>query len=119
MRTIFGREPAVLIEMLVAVALGVITTLNLTEPVFAAANAVALAVGGVLTGLLVSAEKLLPALLGAIKAVFALVVVLGVNLDPSLETGIIMVVSAIGMAFIRQNVVAPVPANRDFRLTTD
>jgi hypothetical protein len=118
MRTIFGREPAVFFEMLVAVALGVLTVWNPGEAVYAAGSAAAVAIGGFLTAATVSKEKALPALIGVVKAVFALVVVLGVDLAPSLETGIIMVVSAIGAAFVRQNVTAPTPAlpagNRDF-----
>jgi hypothetical protein len=108
-RTIFGREPAVFFEMLVAVALGVLTVWNPGEAVYAAGSAAAVALGGFLTAATVSAEKALPALIGVVKAVFALVVVLGVDLAPSLETGIIMVVSAVGMAFVRQNVTAPTP----------
>lgn len=121
MRTIFGREPAVFFEMLVAVALGVLTVVNPGEVVYAAGSAAAVAIGGFLTAATVSAEKALPALLGVVKAVFALVVVLGVDLAPSIETGIIMVISAIGAAFVRQNVSAPTPAalRPSGRLTSD
>lgn len=117
-RTIFGREPAVFFEMLVAVALGVLTVVNPGEAVYAAGAAAAVAIGGFLTASFVSAERALPALIGVVKAVFALVVVLGVDLAPSLEMGVIMVISAVGAAFVRSNVSAPVTAgNRDFRLT--
>jgi len=109
MRTIFGREPAVFFEMLVAVVLGVLVTFNLDEPVQAGATGAVVAIGGFLTAAFVSAERALPALVGAIKAVFALIVVLGANMDPTLETGIVLVVSALGSFFVRQNVVAPTP----------
>lgn len=117
MNRIFGREPAAVVEMFVAVALGIVVILHPSEPVTAAANAVVVAVGGFALAALVKHEGALAALVGAIKAVFALVVVLGMHLDPTLETGIVMIVSAIGMAFVRQNVVAKVPQNRDFQLT--
>jgi hypothetical protein len=109
MRTIFGREPAAVVEMAVAIALGVVVILHPSEPVTAAANAAVVAIGGFVTAALVKSDGALAALIGAIKAVFALVVVLGMSLDPTLETGIVMIVSAVGAAFVRQNVVAPVP----------
>lgn len=119
----FGREPAAVVEMVVAVALGVVVILNPSELVMAAANAAILALGGLVTAAWVKSDGLLAALTGAIKAVFALLVVLGMNLDPTLETGLIMVVSAVATAFVRQNVTAPTPpqpdGNRDFRLTSD
>lgn len=116
----FGREPAAVVEMVVAVALGVVVILNPSEPVVAAANAAIVALGGLVTAAWVKSDGLLAALTGAIKAVFALLVVLGLNLDPTLETGLIMVVSAVATAFVRQNVVAPVPQTpAPLRLTSD
>jgi hypothetical protein len=109
MRTIFGREPAAVVEMAVAIALGVVVILHPSGPVTAAANAAVVMIGGFVTAALVKSDGALAALIGAIKAVFALVVVLGMNLDPTLETGIVMIVSAVGAAFVRQNVTAPVP----------
>lgn len=109
MRTIFGREPAVFFEMLVAVALGVLLTLQLDPTVLGYANAAAVAAGGFLTAVFVSADKALPALVGLIKAVFALVLGLGVVLPVNLETGIIAIVSALGAFYIRSQVDAPVP----------
>jgi hypothetical protein len=109
MRTIFGREPAVFFETLVAIALGVLVTLNLAEPVHAAVSAAVVALGGFATAAAVSAERALPALVGVIKAVFAAAIVLGANLDPTLETGIVLIVTAAGAFFVRQNVVAPTP----------
>ncbi len=109
MKNIFGREPAVLVEMLVAVALGVLLTTPLEPTVLGYANAAVVAAGGFATAGLVSAERALPALVGLIKAVFALVLGLGVALPVNLETGIIAVVSAIGAFYIRGQVVAPVP----------
>lgn len=106
---VFGREPAVLVETLVAVALGVLLTINPDPTVLAAANAVVVAAGGLLTSLFVNAEKALPALVGLIKAAFALMLCLGATLPVNLETGIIAVVSAIAAFYVRQQVYAPVP----------
>jgi hypothetical protein len=109
MRTIFGREPAVFFETLVAVALGVLLTFRMEPTVLGYANAAVVAVGGFLTAAFVSAEKALPALIGVIKAAFALILGLGVALPVNLETGIIAIVSAIGAFYVRQQVDAPVP----------
>lgn len=110
MKLIFGREPAAIVEMFVAVCLGIVVILHPSDVVTAAANAAVVAIGGLVTAALVRSEGTLAALVGAIKAVFALLVVLGMHLDPTLETGIIMIVSALATAFVRQNVVAQVPA---------
>lgn len=106
---VFGREPAMFVEMLVAVVLGVLLTLQLDPTVLGYANAAAVAVGGFVTAALVSAEKALPALVGVIKAVVALLLGLGVALPINLETGIIAIVSALGAFYIRSQVDAPVP----------
>lgn len=84
MRTIFGREPAAVVEMAIAIGLGVVVILNPSEAVTAAANAAIVALGGFVLAAWVKAEGALAALVGAIKAVFALVVVLGVDLPPTL-----------------------------------
>lgn len=109
MRLIFGREPAVFFEMLVAVALGVLLTTGLEEPVLGYANAAVVMAGGLLTAVFVKGDQALPALIGFIKAAFALIISLGVALPVNLETGIIAIVSAIGAAYVRTQVVAPVP----------
>jgi hypothetical protein len=110
---IFGREPAVIIEMLVSVALGVLLTAPLEASTLSYANAVVVAAGGVLTAVFVKGDQALPALTGFIKAVFALVIGLGVALPVNLETGIIAIVSAIGTAYVRTQVIAPVPPAAD------
>lgn len=109
MMRIFGREPAMFFETLVAVALGVLLTLQLPADVLGYANAVAVAAGGVLTAVFVKGDQALPALIGFIKAVFALIIGLGVALPINLETGIIAIVSAIGTFYVRTQVTAPIP----------
>ena len=109
MNRIFGREPAVFFEMLVAVALGVLLTTPLQEPALGYANAAVVAAGGLLTAAFVKGDQVLPALIGFIKAAFALILGLGVVLPVNLETGILAIVSAIGAAYVRTQVTAPVP----------
>lgn len=108
MGRILGREPAVTIEMLVAVVLGVLLTFPMDPTVLGYANAAVVAAGGFATAATVSAEKALPALVGVIKAAFALVLGLGVALPVNLETGILAIVSAIGAFYVRGQVDAPI-----------
>lgn len=109
MRLIFGREPAVAVEMLGSVALALLLLVPMDDAVRGTANAAVLALAGFVTALLVSADKALPALTGVIKAAFALVLALGVDLPDATQVGILAVVSAVGAFFVRQQVVAPVP----------
>lgn len=109
MRTIFGREPAVAVEMLGSVALALLLLIPMEDAVRGTANAVVLALAGFITALLVAADKALPALTGVIKAVFALVLALGMDLPDTTQVGILAVVGALGAFFVRQQVVAPVP----------
>ncbi len=106
-----SRDPAVTVETFVAIGLGALLTLHLQADVLSYASAVVVAVGGLLTAAWVAKEKVLPALAGAIKAVFALVVGLGVTLDPNLEVGVVMVASALVTFFVRTQATAPVTAD--------
>lgn len=103
-----SRDPAVVVEALVAAGLGGLLLFGLPDNVEPYYSAVILAVGGLLTAAWVKKEKVLPAVVGFIKAVFALVVGLGVAVDPNVEIGIIMVVSALATFFVRTQATAPV-----------
>lgn len=106
---IFGREPAVLWGLVATLAQALLLLLNLDTGVQAAANAVLLAIAGFLTAASVSVDAALPALTGLLKAVFALVIGLGVDLPNTTQVAILAVVTALGAFFVRQNVIAKVP----------
>lgn len=108
-----GRDPAAVVETGVQVVLGVVMALALPVGLSNAWAAAVVAVGGLITAAWVAREKLLPALTGAIKAVFALVVTLGMDLNPTVETGLIMAASALVTFFVRTQVVAPINSNGD------
>jgi len=103
-----SRDPAVVVEALVASGLGVLLLFGLPDSVEPYYSAVILAIGGLLTAAWVKKEKVLPAVVGFIKAVFALVVGLGVAVDPNVEVGVIMVISALATFFVRTQATAPV-----------
>lgn len=103
-----GRDPAAVVETGVQIALGLVVVLSLSADITAAWSAAILAVGGVITSAWVARDKLLPALTGAIKAVFALVVLLGADLNPAVETGLVMIVSAAATFWLRTQVTAPI-----------
>lgn len=108
MRVLLGRDPAAVVETVVQVLLGLLLTLALPADVSNAWSAAVVAVGGVVTSVWVARDKLLPSLTGAIKAVFALVVTLGFDLNPSVETGLIMAASAAITFWLRTQVTAPI-----------
>jgi hypothetical protein len=106
---IFGREPAVAIETLTAIALGVLLIIPMDTEVRGAADAAVLALAGLATAALVANERVLPALTGFIKAVFALIIAFGIDIADPTQTGILAVVSALATFFVRQQVTAPLP----------
>jgi uncharacterized membrane protein len=89
MTRIFGREPAVAVEMLGGVALALLLLIPMSDEIRGVSNA------------------LVPALKGVITAVFALVLALGVDLPDATQVGILAVVSAVGAFFVRTQVTAP------------
>lgn len=106
-----GRDPAAVVETVVQVLLGLVLALALPLELSNAWSAAVVAVGGLATSLWVAREKLLPSLTGAIKATFALVVTLGFELNPTVETGLVMAASALVTFFVRTQVTAPIAAD--------
>lgn len=106
-----GRNPVAVVETVVQVVLGLLLALALPADLSGAWSAAVVAAGGVATSLWVAKEKLLPTLTGFIKAAFALVVTLGVQWPPSVETGVIMAVSAAVGFWLHTQVTAPVTAD--------
>lgn len=105
---ILGREPAVFWGLAATLVQALLLLFNLPEGVQGAANAATLAAAGFLTAAAVGVDAALPALVGLLKAVFALVLAFGVVLPDTTQVAILAVVTAVGAFFVRQNVVAKV-----------
>lgn len=105
---ILGREPAVFFALLAGILLAVIKFVPLATEVSGALNAAVLAGAGFATAATVSAEKALPALVGLVQAVFAVFLAYGSPVDESTQAGLLALIAAVGAAFVRQNVYAPV-----------
>lgn len=110
MKLIWGREPAVFWALVATLLQAVLLLFPLSTNVQGAANAAILAVAGFATAAMVSVDAALPALTGLIKAIFALVLALGLHLPDTTQVGILAVVTALGAFFVRQNVTSKVPA---------
>lgn len=108
MNRILGREPAVLWALVATLLQSALLLFPLAVEVQGAANAAILALAGFATAAAVSVDAALPALTGLLKAVFALVISLGLHLPDTTQVGILAVVTALGAFFVRQNVTAKV-----------
>lgn len=109
---IFGREPAVVLALFSAV-LQVLATfgLNLSPELQGAATALIAAVIGVWTAFSVAQDKILPALLGFAQAGFSLLMALGLDYSSETQLAVSTLITAAVAAFVRTQVVAPVPPN--------
>jgi hypothetical protein len=108
MKKIFGREPAVFFALLAGILLALIKFTTVPEDVAGALNAAVLAGAGFATAATVSAERALPALVGLVQATFAVFLSYGSPVPESTQTGILALIAAVGAAFVRGNVLAPV-----------
>ena len=108
---IFGREPALILGVIAsAIQLVSATVLPLSVEQQGVLNAVAVAVFGFVTAWAVSAEKAAPAVLGLVQAVLACALAFGLHLEPATQGAVMAFATALVSAFVRQQVVAPVPA---------
>jgi hypothetical protein len=110
MKLIWGREPAVFWGLVATLLQAVALLLPLTTETQGAVNAATLALAGFLTAAMVSVDAALPALVGLMKALFAVLLALGTNVPESTQVGILALVTALGAFFVRQNVESKVPA---------
>lgn len=112
----FGREPAVITAAAVTTLQGLSLLLGLQPDAQGYLNAAVLAAGGIATAIgLHSLDGVLPAALGLIKAGFALVLALGMQLPDSYQVAALTVVTALLAMFVRQNVTAAVPPPAAYR----
>lgn len=105
---ILGREPAVFWGLVATLLQSVALLLPLTSEAQGAVNAATLALAGFLTAAMVSVDAALPALVGLLKAVFALLLAFGTSVPEPTQVGILAIVTALGAFFVRTNVTAKV-----------
>jgi hypothetical protein len=105
---IAGREPAVFFGMVASVLMALALLLHLNTDVQSLVNAAILALSGLAAASFVSLDAALPALVGLLKAVFALIVGLGGHLPDNTQVAILAVVTAVAAFWVRTQVTAKV-----------
>lgn len=105
---IFGREPAVFFAMIGSVLYAVSLFFNLSPDAQGWVNAVIVALAGFATAAFVSVDAALPALVGLLKAVFALVIGLKIQMPDYTQVAILTLVTAVGAFWVRTQVAAKV-----------
>lgn len=117
---VLGRDPVFVVEVTAAALLALSLFLNFSTDVQALVNAAVMAVAGVVSAWAVAAEKAVPLLMGAGRAVLALIAGLGVDIPANVQAGVFAVISVVTMVIVRDRVVAPVPlaANGRHDMTT-
>lgn len=104
------REPALIVAFVVSLVMTVCAfVFPLTVDQQGILNAVAVAVAGVVTALMVKSDQLAPAILGLVKAVLALGLAFGLGLSTANQAVIMTAAAALVAAFVRTQVTAPVP----------
>lgn len=111
-RKIWGREPTVWLALVAALVQAVSGFFfHLTDEQQGVLNAVAAAVLGLVVAFAVKGDYMLPALLGMVKALFALGLAFGAHWAPDKQSLIMVLITAAFAAFVRQQVVAPVDSS--------
>jgi len=105
---VLGREPVFVVESVAALLVALSLFFNFNTNAQALVNAAIVAVAAVVQAWLVAAEKALPLLAGAVRAVIALVIGFGVDVPSSVQAGIMAVVAVLVAFGLRAGVVAPV-----------
>lgn len=104
------REPALWVGLLSALVVWVPPLITHVSPVTAGViNAAIVALAGAATAALVHDGKLAPALLGAIQAILALGLGLGLHIPQTVQTEVVAAASALIAAFVRTQVTALPP----------
>jgi len=106
---ISSREPAIIWATIAAVVqVAVIFIFHLTIDQQGVVNAVAVAIGGLITAISVRSDQLAPAILGVAQAVIALALAFHLKLSPGEQAAIMSVVTTFVGMFVRTQVTAPV-----------
>jgi hypothetical protein len=110
-RTIWGREPAVLLALVAALVQGISGFFfTLTADQQGVINGAAAAFLGLVTAVAVKGDYLVPGILGFVQAVLSLGLAFGLHLLPAQQSVIMTLTGALVAVFVRTQVVAPVPA---------
>lgn len=106
-----SRDPALYLTLVATVVRLVAAFIfDLTDGQQAVLNSLATAVAGFIVAFWVARDGQVPAILGVVQAVLALVVGFGLDVSAEGQAVIMSFVGAIAAAFIRTQVVAPVSA---------
>jgi hypothetical protein len=109
MNRVVGRDPVFTVQTVVALVLALTLFFNWTPTVQGLVTALVVALGGVASAFLVSAEKALPLLEGVAKALLALIAGLGVDVPANVQAGVFATLAVVTAYWMRTQVVAPVP----------
>ena len=106
----FKREPALWLA-LIATAVQMVSAfvLPLTEGQQGVLNAVAVAIAGLITAVIVKSDQMVPAILAVLKALIALGLAFGWALSPEAQSTIMSFAAAAAAMFVRTQVDAPAP----------
>jgi hypothetical protein len=110
---IFGREPAVLAELVAAILVAVNLFLlpDFNDVLQGSINAVVVAAASIYVAVKVRADNLLPLLLGGFKVLVALFVAFGVDWSDQQQAAALGVAAIVAGLFVRTQVPAPVTAD--------
>ncbi len=104
------REPALIWAFIASVIqLAVTYVFHVTTEQQGVINALVVAIGGLITALMVSSDQLAPAILGVAQAAIALALAFHLNLDPTVQAAVMSVLTTLIGMFVRTQVTAPVP----------
>lgn len=107
-----AREPAIVVTLLATIVRVLVA--HFVHPdadVQAWVDAAVTAAGGLIVAVWVRHEGQVPAILGFVQAVIALAIGFGFSIDAAQQAAIMSIVGGLAALFVRQHVVAPVPAN--------
>lgn len=107
---VFGREPA-LVMAFISSAIMVFSSFifPLSDEQQGVLNAVVVAIFGFITAALLAHEKLVPALVGLVKAVIAIAISFGLHLSPEQQGVLLAFVAGAAALWYRPQVTASVP----------
>ena len=105
------RDPALLGAAFLAIIQVIdVLALHLTSEQLGLTNALAIAVIGIAVAASVRSDQWVPALLGLLKALGALVIGFGLHWTPEAQAAVMLAAVAVSALFTRTQVTAPVPA---------
>jgi hypothetical protein len=112
-----ARDPALYLFLIATgVRLFSAFILHVDEDTQALINAFATAVGSAVVAVVVVKDKQVPVILGAVQALLALAVGLGLDVSGENQALIMSMIGGLAAAFVRTQVVAPVTAEGDKQL---